>query len=219
MEKYTGLNKGQTRAKLKEIKDTQQGLLSPTQFEWVKGAFEFLMLGHLSAKIGGRQLVGIAVNKSPTFSSKCFYLVFSDGTRTDISYKGARSSENDLIWALRDTVMPTIWAFKKKADFPIRCPITGELISWEDSDVDHYDLTFSELVSHFIERKGGINNLLPFITESTDNSDKTLIVDENLKREFIAFHNAHTHLRIVSKIANRSILKKKDAKGTQLTLF
>ena len=37
---------------------------------------------------------------------------------------------------------------------------------------------------------------------------KTWFDDKDINDDFIKFHNLHTHLRVVSKIANLSILRK-----------
>ena len=42
-----------------------------------------------------------------------------------------------------------------------------------------------------------------------DNNIEPYFDDDEINKDFLEFHNNHTHLRVVSKTANLSILRKK----------
>ena len=86
-------------------------------------------------------------------------------------------------------------------------PFTYEGIicnSLADVDIDHYDLKFRELASIWIEQNGGVDSLVKKINPTADNNTHTYFLDEELKSSFRQFHDAHTHLRFLPKVINRS---------------
>ena len=76
-----------------------------------------------------------------------------------------------------------------------------------DFHVDHYNLTFEELVDNWMKIKG-MEYLYQRINMNEQMSTITKFVDENLVEEFVLYHDQHTHLRVVTKEENLSSLKK-----------
>ena len=81
-----------------------------------------------------------------------------------------------------------------------------------DFHIDHYDLTFEDLVEKWIEIKG-MEYLYQRINMNDHMSTITKFVDENLVGEFVQYHDQHTHLRVVTKEENLSLLKKNKKKA------
>lgn len=147
------------------------------------------------------------------YGQKCFYIVRSDGTDTDISFTKSISNPNNitiLMRACRSAIRPLIIKFKEDTiKLPFTCPITGEVINEHHLvHVDHYDLTFEELFYKWLKDKN-VDDLYKKTLESKrDGYIGTEFNDPNVIANFIDFHNNNTHLRLVSRTANLSTLKK-----------
>lgn len=142
----------------------------------------------------------------------CFYLIRLDGSGTDISYLAALKGadvKNDLKSACREAICPIIGKFLNDNLIlgKSRCAVTGELLKKGKYHVDHYDMKFEELYYEWIKNYD-MNVLLGSISKSEDNNFRTYFTDEKIKKSFIEFHNANTHLRLVTQKVNLSLLKK-----------
>ena len=147
------------------------------------------------------------------YGHKCFYLIRKDSTVTDISYLTSitpPSKKEQVRTACRTAIRPTIKDIKNSVKLPYRCPITGDIItSMEDIQIDHYDMEFNDVFELWIKDKD-LDWLYEDVMKSNvDGSTITSFKDESIIKDFIEFHNTHTHLRVVSKKANLSVLKRK----------
>ena len=147
------------------------------------------------------------------YGHKCFYLIRKDSTVTDISYLTSitpPSKKEQVRTACRTAIRPTITDIKNSVKLPYRCPITGDIItSMEDIQIDHYDMEFNDVFELWIKDKD-LDWLYEDVMKSNvDGSTITSFKDESIIKDFIEFHNTHTHLRVVSKKANLSVLKRK----------
>ena len=143
---------------------------------------------------------------------KCFYLIRKDSTVTDISYTSSitpPSKKGQVRAACRTAIRPIIKKVKNMVELPYRCPITGDIItSMDDIHIDHYDMEFNDVFELWIKYKD-LDWLYKDVMKSTvDGSTITSFKDESIIKDFIEFHNTHTHLRAVSKRANLSVLRK-----------
>ena len=146
------------------------------------------------------------------YGHKCFYLIRKDSTVTDISYLTSitpPSKKEQVRTACRTAIRPTIKDIKNSVKLPYRCPITGDIItSMEDIQIDHYDMEFNDVFELWIKDKD-LDWLYEDVMKSNvDGSTITSFKDESIIKDFIEFHNTHTHLRTVSKRANLSVLRK-----------
>lgn len=148
-----------------------------------------------------------------TYGNKCFYLVRTDGTETDISFSACitpHSKMDDIQAACRNCVSSTIELFKNSVSIPYTCPITGEVI--EDRKklhIDHYDMTFKEVVDMWMKDRDVDEVYRKTLSSNRDKCLDTYFDDPELIIDFIQFHNRHTHLRAVSRTANLSVLTRK----------
>jgi len=151
----------------------------------------------------------ITVEKTK-YGNSCFYIHRLDGSCTDISYLHSINPRTDIEKikkACRTAIQPTISEFKKNnVLFGISiCSITGDILTKENTHIDHYDLTFNEVFNLWI-KKYDTKYLSKIINFSADNNIDTFFTNKDVINEFINFHNKHTHLRAVTKKANLSIL-------------
>ncbi len=161
-----------------------------------------------SNKTKGRKIVSVMVGKAPEHNTRCFYLIRDDGTSTDIGISRCfKKSYDEIALACREAVRPVIGDFRANLKYPLVCPITGKTLN-DPSEVhiDHYDLTFSELVK--VWAKGKDSEELQ-LEAPGDNKSSVRFSNIYTVYDFIRFHGTYTHLRAVSKEANLSILRKK----------
>lgn len=146
------------------------------------------------------------------YGGRGFWIVRRDGSTTDISFVAAISppkKRTDVMKACRTVIRPEIEKLRATIALPFVCPITGETVSDKRGiHIDHYDLTFREVFDEWMKGKDLEELYSKTRASNKDNSTDTYFDDEETCRDFLAFHNAHTHLRAVSKKANLSILRK-----------
>ncbi|MDY6957590.1 MAG: hypothetical protein SVK08_00400 [Halobacteriota archaeon] len=108
--------------------------------------------------------------------------------QTELKQKMTRFKE-----ACWDAVLDDIYEFKssffKHVPFPV-CEVTGELLAWDNSHVDHVSpVTFDNIVYEFIKEK-------------KINIDQIDIDHRSFSEEFREWHNKVCKLRIISGHAN-----------------
>jgi hypothetical protein len=175
--------------------------------------FEFvvdLLRLHPKDKIkGGIQSIHIA--PPPDYpKTRCFWLTYLDGSTDNVSWGkclSPPSPERKLAYACRRAVDGQIsWFRQRFFDENLmeesRCPITGEALQMGDCDVDHEKPnTFEALVAMFLS-----NNAVEIA--SIEYSDDGNFADPALLAKWAKFHETHCRLRVVSRRANRSVLRK-----------
>jgi hypothetical protein len=161
--------------------------------------------------------IGIGVDyitvKKTQWGTNCFTIKRIDGTETDISYlqcvNGKSSDLSDVKAACRDAIRGIVAKFRNEnVKFGVTvCPLTGDTLLKNNTHIDHYDLTFDEVVTLWLSDKD-IKQLHSTLNEgSVDGETEIYFNDSEIIKDFVSFHNNNTHLRAVSKIANLSILK------------
>lgn len=155
--------------------------------------------------VGGKDIV----IKNTQWGNRGFYIIRIDGSITDISYptaiSGRPSKLSEVKSACRSAIMHIVLEFKK-INTPEKCPFTTEILNKDNTHVDHFDLTFSELFNIWVSDKE-INFLHSNILKHKDGDTQIKFGNVDIIQSFIKFHNQNTHLRVVSKTANLSILK------------
>ena len=150
--------------------------------------------------------------KKDFYGNKYFYLNRVDGTGTDISFVHCISERKPIAiikQACRYAIRNEIDSYKRKnVQYGVTtCPITGEVLTQDNTHIDHYDLTFQQMFDRWIAGRS-IDELFKKINKTDDNSLLTYFTCDLLINQFIEFHNNHCKLRAVSRIANLSLLKK-----------
>lgn len=157
----------------------------------------------------GVGIKSISVVKN-TFN-RCFQINRIDGTFTDISFLHSIKEHSRLSIvkkACRDAIRGHIVRFRDENVVfgQSVCPFTGEILTKANTHIDHYDLTFEEMFTLW-RAKYDLEYLYSKVNETIDNSVVTSFSDASIISDFVAFHNANTKLRAVSKTANLSLLK------------
>lgn len=145
------------------------------------------------------------------FKTRCFQLNRIDGTSTDISFTHSISNVSkisEIKKACRNAIRDEIVKFRNaNVEFgKTICHFSNEVLTSENTHIDHYDLSFDEMFSIWAASKD-LHYLYSKINETQDNSFTTFFTDNAIINDFVNFHNENCKLRAVSKTANLSILK------------
>lgn len=146
--------------------------------------------------------------------SRGFWLHRIDDSKTDFSFLACLSPPTAAQLArraFRHAIQRQIWAFRDSCfageKAPV-CPIAGEVLTRNSSHVDH-EIPFEEILQSFVGvREIDLANVR--VNETKDGSTHTLLVDEELRRSWSLFHAQVSGLRLVSKRANLSILRRRE---------
>ena len=156
----------------------------------------------------------IEVRDNPKYNNKNFFIIRLDDTETDISFTKCISNPTDfriIKNACRNAIEDIIIDFRDSIILPFICPITGEEIDdYRNIHVDHYDLEFDDLVMSWIRNNNlSIQELKDNISNGIDNEIGNYFLSQSICDDFRNYHNNNTHLRLVSKRANLSNLRRK----------
>jgi len=156
----------------------------------------------------GVGLKSISIGKGQ-YGTSCFYVNRIDGSTADISFRHAVSPRTPLAqikMACRHAIRCVIEQKRNTVNFGTdKCPFTGEFLLPDNTHIDHYNLTFSELFNLWL---AGQDQSLLFsaINPTTDNNTQTYFTDNKINHNFLCFHNRNTNLRAVSSYANLNLL-------------
>lgn len=161
----------------------------------------------------GSGISNIYIAKGLEYSTRCFFITRIDGSTSDISYirsiDGATTKISDIKCACRSAIKDVIARRRDKVQFGVSiCPISGEVLTNENTHIDHYNLPFDEVCNEWLKSQN-IEFVHSCLNDSTiDHVQEISFASRNLKESFVAFHNANTRLRAVTKQANLSTLRK-----------
>lgn len=146
-------------------------------------------------------------------NARGFWISRIDGSSTDVSFRKIihpQTHRTAVTNALRDAVskqsMEFFLTFWTRYDGFTDCPVTGEMMTPDDSDVDHTPPdTFVALVRQFLEDEClSIESVR--LTSSSDNQIGRSLADELLVERWQAFHLSNARLRVVSTYANQKVI-------------
>lgn len=140
---------------------------------------------------------------------RAFQIERIDNSITDISYIisniKAKSFEKDFKQALRWIIEPQILAFKKSifdnSSSSLKCPISDDILRFDDCHADHFNPTFDEIVTSFV-KKYEIFDLSKIVAASRDNQTKAELSDEIVAQRFFDYHKSVANLRLISPNSN-----------------
>lgn len=209
---------GESFATKKALTAKVQAILHATPEGQLLGSYDAAFMHVLLERHSeAGQKIGVGVRsfstRNPGYgpASKCFCLTRIDGTTTDFSYLKCITPEDnplkDFQAACRTAVVPQIQSLKAHAFSSAAvysCPVLGTPITIETCHVDHIPpRTFASIVDAFITEHG-----LRDVEPGKDNDTECRFADPADADLFAAFHAARAHLRIVSKRANLSDIKR-----------
>ena len=160
----------------------------------------------------------IHVRSNPVFkNTQGFWLVRIDGTETDFSYKECITpTKNNKIRvraACRTAIEQSVLRVKKaffhgRTEIAV-CPFTGEILTWDNSHVDHaMPKTFQFLLDSFLKETGLDIEAIKVVGEGIDNAIVDIFEDKKLECRWIDYHDKHADLRIISATANLGVARK-----------
>jgi hypothetical protein len=167
------------------------------------------------AKIGCG-VASIVVRINPVFrQQRGFWVVRKDGSETDFSFEKCLrhpAPEQRLKAAARVAVAPSVIRFKRDFfnAYPVAfCPVTGEPLGPGDCHIDHAPpMTFEAILARFLEESGLTSEQIKVSGPGQDGRIGCEIEDPEIRGKFILFHDRVASLRVVSKRANLSDVKK-----------
>ena len=143
--------------------------------------------------------------------TRCFVVHRVNGSSTDFSFYSCITAPDSTVLvrkAMRRAVADQVTEYKQAsaARGPLICAITGQVLSWDNAHVDHAPPIFVALADDWAKQVGGY--LAIRLTLAADNQlGRTLTPGD--ADEWADFHRANAHLRIVSRLANLSLLRKR----------
>ena len=141
-----------------------------------------------------------------TFNNRCFYIKRIDSSFEDISYiKSIRNLNklHNIHRAGRNTIDFIIKDYRKNNVIygESKCAISNEILTQDNTHIDHYDLKFADMVKLFISKHGE-----DYLLNNIDHSGTGVYFKCNiLKNNFIDFHNSNCKLRAVTQYINSRI--------------
>lgn len=188
-------------------------VLNPIDFD-----FMHALLGNhpqFETKIG----CGISafyIQRNPIYpSNRNFMIVRADDSETDFSWREClhpTPHAKKVQRACRVLVEPYTMEFKQaffeEQGGQATCPLTGEVIRFVGSHVDHVaPKTFDRLFDAFLSHHGLDVNQIALKNELADNKYVDELEDYDLAESWIDFHNQNAELRVISALGNLSHAK------------
>lgn len=157
----------------------------------------------------GSGIERIEIAKTP-YGNRCFFIRRHDSSIVDISYLQCLtpvSHVQKVKSVFRDLIRYQIVEFKEN-NFTsgLTCPYTGELLTWDNCHVDHYDPTFDQIFMDFIE----CWNTDTFHIQVIDKSYGWALASHQgqIGIDWKGWHYQTAKLRLISVKANLSMAKK-----------
>lgn len=167
-------------------------------------------------KVGcGVERIEVRSNREFGEKARGFWVVRTDGSETDFSYRkcleGERAYRNKFLHTCRYAVRDHMEAFKAKffqvATNPT-CPLTGVSLNAKNSHVDHIPPhTFERIVQSFAVLNAIDINDPSLCENGVDGLIIPTFSSEILRDQFVYFHNAHAQLRVISADANVGLVR------------
>ena len=157
----------------------------------------------------GAGIRAITVRVNTPFRTLGFWIERVDGTRTDISWLECLSPSNNrqkVLTALRHAIVDQRSKVKAAAFAagPVFCPYTGERLTPDNAHADHAPpWTFERIADEFAKSEGGWAQIQH---ASHDGALGSELVDNQQRLRWRRFHASRADLRVVSEIANLSII-------------
>ncbi|MEV7418273.1 DUF3223 domain-containing protein [Streptomyces sp. NPDC089919] len=203
----------------KSLRERVQGIMNSYRYDEIVGESDEEFLRDLITRhpdyeekagvgVGGFMVVRTEWN------NRGLMLLRIDGSEIDISWleclkatPHGQQVRGCLRRAVKDQVIAHVTdAF---AHGPVVCAVTGDSIgSARDADVDHHKPVFEELAAGFIQEHGGLEAFV-IAPDNAAGFSVAELQDTALVNDWQEYHRKHAKLRVVTKHANRSILRRK----------
>lgn len=121
-----------------------------------------------------------------------------------------KKRHDDVIGILRDLIRNKIRDIKNNIVFPTKSELSGVIINeMSQVAIDHYDDDFVKVAFDWLyimkkeleKHRGKLVDICNELSKMIDYDNKCFKIDK-LNKSFVDFHDAHTHLRVVTKTEN-----------------
>lgn len=160
----------------------------------------------------------IIVDYHPAYKkTKCFYAVFGEEEWLFsylLAINGDLSDEKKFYISCRHSIKNTLRDFKKKIfeNKPVKCAVTKNVLTWENSQVDHKaPMTFSVIVKTFLKSQ----NIEVMDIDLSYEGSIWQFSDKQFEQAFVEYHNKVALLRIISSEENQKLASKARLKPTK----
>lgn len=162
---------------------------------------------------GGVEYITTRLN--PVYGQPEFYLHRVDGTGTEFSFEKClrpNSALQEFKRACRVAIADDIIEFKLRQfreNAALTCPFTGELLTLDTAHVDHAPpKTFDVIVHQFIDSLGFDVDTVAVTGNGEDGETCRYFTEDSFRVLWVNYHRREATLRVVSKIANLSYIKR-----------
>jgi hypothetical protein len=151
--------------------------------------------------------------RGAVFGSRCFYVIRTDGTETDFSYRSCLNGKRATPWreyleacrtAVEDDMRQAKARHFARYGDAVRCEETGNQVTSEEADVDHAPPITFEVIARFYARELGLKIDRNLVTAPADGQFQVRFRSAEIAEGFRAFHRRHAHLRILIASRNRA---------------
>ncbi len=160
-------------------------------------------------RIGEHSVIGFQVKTAKGQSTQCLHIVLENFELEDsaISYTKLSKKlrvEADVKVACRTAID------KLKSEFKIkhcngRCPLSDLELTLDNSVVHHYDKPMNTIINERVELNGGYQKVYKHVNSTIGGGTKTFFTDNKMIKDFIDYHNAHTHMIVLHKQGHNMI--------------
>ncbi|MFF1338108.1 DUF3223 domain-containing protein [Streptomyces sp. NPDC058290] len=203
----------------KALRERMRGIMNSYRYDEVVGeADEEFLRDLITRHPDYEEKAGVGVGGflvvRTEWNNRGLMLVRIDGSDIDISWEEclkATPHAQQVRGCLRRAVKEQVLAVLAEAftQGPVVCAVTGDSIaSPREADVDHYQPVFEELAASFIQEHGG---LAAFVIAPDNAAGFSVAELESaaLVTDWQEYHRKYANLRVVTKHANQSILRRK----------
>ena len=143
-----------------------------------------------------------------------FAVVTKTGRVSEVSYKKcilgrSRPHSQGVKQALRTAVYTDInrarVVLAQDVDFIFECPVTGDLCTIDEAEVDHEKIAFAKIVDIWARDRG--HDLETLEMRPFQENTPGRLADDAIAEDFAKFHACVAHLRLVSKTGNMRAAK------------
>lgn len=166
----------------------------------------------------GSGVAGIRVDRPPAYGGRCFFVDRDDGSSTDFSFKECLRPSTKLEQfkaAARNEIADQKIEFKLaffRENAARRCPDTGELLTLDSAHVDHAgDYPFERILAEFIDTHRVDVDAVELTGKRQDNVAEERFAEPALAAAFARFHQERAKFEVVSRRANLSLRRRRQA--------
>lgn len=167
-------------------------------------------------KTRNKSVTSFYIAKSKGNDTQCFHFTLDSDTPEDnsISYgnRAFMPYEKALRLDINEACRNTIALYKeefKKQKIGTYCPITGQILTSDNSVVHHDVISMDEIIDGWINLQGDIFILSQFINNAADGGDNTEFTNNAIKKSFFDYHKEKAVLLVVTEEGHKLIHAKK----------